>query len=46
MGTFKNAEILKTPNGDSWGDSAMICTARDMASFAKLIRDGGRWNGK
>lgn len=46
MGSFENAEMLKTPNGDSWGDSAMICTARDMASFAKLLRDGGRWNGK
>lgn len=46
MGTFKTAEMLKTPNGDTWGDSAMICTARDMASFAKLLRDGGRWDGK
>ena len=24
LGTFKSAKILKTPNGDSWGDSAMI----------------------
>ena len=46
MDCFKTAEMLKTPNGDSWGDSAMICTARDMAAFAKLLRDGGRWNGK
>ena len=46
MGTFKTAKILKTPNGDSWGDSAMICTARDMASFAKLLMDGGRWQGR
>ena len=46
MGTFKTASILKTPNGDSWGDSAMICTARDMASFAKLLMDGGRWQGR
>lgn len=46
MGTFKTAKILKTPNGDSWGDSAMICTARDMASFAKLLMDGGRFEGR
>lgn len=46
MGTFKTAKILSTPNGDSWGDSAMICTARDMASFAKLLMDGGRFEGR
>ena len=46
MGTFKTARILKTPNGDSWGDSAMLCTPRDMASFAKLLMDGGCWDGK
>ncbi len=46
MGTFKTAKILKTPNGDSWGDSAMVCTARDMASFAKLLMDGGRFEGR
>lgn len=46
MGTFKTARILKTPNGDSWGDSAMLCTARDMASFAQLLMNGGSWDGK
>ena len=46
MGTFKTARILNTPNGDSWGDSAMLCTPRDMASFAKLLMDGGCWDGK
>ena len=46
LGTFKNAKMLKTPNGDTWGDSAMICTPRDMASFAKLIMDNGNYQGK
>ncbi len=46
MGTFQTAKILKTPNGDSWGDSALLCTARDMASFAKLLMDRGKWEGK
>lgn len=46
MGTFKTARILKTKNGDSWGDSAMLCTARDMASFAQLLLNYGRWDGK
>ena len=41
-GGFESAEILKAPNGDSWGDSAMICTPRDMAIFATLLMRGGR----
>lgn len=43
MGTFKTAEILKTRNGDSWGDSALLCTLRDMASFGRLLMNGGVW---
>ena len=46
LGTFKNAKILKTPNGDSWGDSAMICTTRDLASFARFVMNYGTYNGK
>jgi len=46
MGMFKTAEILKTRNGDSWGDSALLCTTRDMASFAQLLMQGGVWEGE
>lgn len=46
MGTFQTASVLKTPNGDSWGDSAMICTLRDMASFGYLVMHYGVWEGK
>lgn len=46
LGTFKNATILKTPNGDSWGDSALICTSRDKISFARFLMNYGTWNGK
>ena len=46
LGTFKNAKILKTPNGDSWGDSAMICTTRDLYSFARFVMDLGVCDGK
>ena len=46
MGVFQTASILKTPNGDSWGDSAMLCTLRDMVAFGKLVMDYGVWNGK
>ncbi|MBQ8162884.1 MAG: serine hydrolase [Clostridia bacterium] len=46
LGTFKNASILSTRNGDSWGDSALICTPRDMASFGRFVMNYGEWNGK
>ena len=46
IGTFKTAEVLKTRNGDSWGDSALICTPRDMISFARFVMNYGTWNGK
>lgn len=46
MGTFQTATILETPNGDSWGDSAMVCTLRDMASFGQLVMNYGVWEGK
>lgn len=46
FGTFKTATILKTPNGDSWGDSALICTSRDMMSFARFVMNYGTWKGK
>lgn len=46
MGTFKGATMLKTRTEDSFGDSAMICTTRDAASFGRLLLNGGRWNGE
>ncbi len=46
MGAFQTASVLKTPNGDSWGDSAMICTLRDMATFGRFVMNYGVWNGK
>lgn len=46
IGAFKNATILKTKNDDSFGDSALLCTTRDMATFARLIMNNGMWNGK
>ena len=46
LGTFKNATILKTPNGDSWGDSALICTPRDLLSFTRFVQNNGVYNGE
>ncbi|MBQ7906617.1 MAG: serine hydrolase [Clostridia bacterium] len=46
LGTFKTATILKTPTGESWGDSALLCTSRDMLSFARFVMNYGQWQGK
>lgn len=46
LGTFRDASLLKTRNGDSWGDSALIATTRDAASMALLLMRGGKWEGK
>ncbi len=46
MGTFRTAEMLKVRDGASWGDSALLCTARDIASFGQLLMNGGVWEGE
>ena len=46
IGSFQNARVLMCPNGDSWGDSALLCTTRDMASGGQLMLQGGKWNGE
>lgn len=46
MNAFQTATMLQTPNGDSWGDSGMICTLRDMVAFGRFVLNYGIWNGK
>ena len=46
LGTFRTARMLHTRNGDSWGDSALLCTARDMVSFARFVMNYGTWGDK
>ena len=46
LGTFKTATMLKTRNGDTWGDSALVCTSRDMMSFGRFVMNYGMWDGK
>ena len=46
LGTFKTASILKTRTEDSFGDSAMLCTTRDIASFARFVMNYGTWHGE
>lgn len=46
LGTFKTASVLKTKTNDSFGDSAMLCTTRDIASFARFVMNYGTWHGE
>lgn len=46
LGTFKTASILKTKTEDSFGDSAMLCTTRDIVSFARFVMNYGTWHGE
>ena len=46
LGTFKTASVLKTKTEDSFGDSALLCTTRDMASFARFVMNYGTWHGE
>lgn len=46
LNAFKNATLLSTKNGASWGDSSMLCTSRDLATFARFVMNYGTWNGK
>ena len=46
IGGFENAEMLLTPDGTSWGDSALICTPRALLHFAKFVMNLGNWEGQ
>ena len=46
IGFFKDAFCLKAPGGHTWGDSALLCTARDQLAFMRLLANNGKWNGK
>lgn len=46
IGFSKDAYCLCCPGGHSWGDSGVLCTARDLWLFARFVLNGGTWNGK
>ena len=46
LNAFESATILKTPNGDSWGDSALICTPRDLLAFTRFVANYGVYEGE
>jgi hypothetical protein len=46
IGFSKDSFTLKEPGGFTVGDSGVMCTARDLALFARFIMNRGSWNGK
>lgn len=46
IGVSKEDYCLKCPGGHSWGDSALICTPRDMLLIARFVMNKGCWNGE
>ncbi len=46
IGVSEEACCLTCPGGHSWGDSGVLCTARDLALVAEFVLRGGMWNGK
>jgi hypothetical protein len=46
IGISKEAYCLKCPGGHSWGDSAVLCTPRDLLLFARFLMNKGEWNGE
>ncbi len=46
IGVSKEAHFLKCLGGHSWGDSALICTSRDLLLIARFVMNEGRWNGE
>ncbi len=46
MGFSPDAYCLKVPGGHSFGDSGVMCTARDLLIFARFVMNKGKWNSK
>ncbi|MCQ2462391.1 MAG: beta-lactamase family protein [Clostridia bacterium] len=46
IGFSEDAYCLKCPGGWAWGDSALLCTPRDMLLYGRLAGRKGEWNGR
>ncbi len=46
IGFSKDAYCMKAPGGYSFGDSALMCTTRDLLTFARFTLNKGEWLGK
>jgi len=46
IGFSEDSWCVQSPEGNSWGGSGVMCTSRDLAKFALLWMNGGKWEGK
>ncbi len=46
IGFSEDAYCIGVPGGHSFGDSGVMCTARDLLRFARFVLNGGTYNGK
>ncbi len=46
IGVSPEATCLTCPGGHSWGDSALLCTARDLLKMARFTMNLGKWEGE
>lgn len=46
IGFSKEAHCMECPGGHSWGDSAVMCTTRDLAKMVLFMMNGGSWEGE
>ena len=45
IGFGKDTYCLKCPGGYSWSDSGILCSARDLLTFARFVANKGEWDG-
>jgi len=45
IGVSKEAYFLTVPGGHAYSDSALMCTAQDLARTVLFTLNGGKWNG-
>ncbi len=46
IGFTENVKCILAPEGNTWGGSGVLATTRDMAKFAQLLLQKGRWGDK
>ncbi len=46
IGFSQDTWCIKAPEGYSWGGSGVMATTRDLAKFALVFLNGGKYNGK
>lgn len=46
IGFSDDTYCIKTPGGHSFGDSGVMCSSRDLLTFARFVMNKGEWDGK